>query len=395
MDFICINELLPEGRKIRKILSGSELIFAYELDKYTRMFLNRRVTLKNVGLAKSLIASEYFSFVYNNGLDFGVVVDPSILVKYSASYKSTFFTGTVENLVYKSITPELWVYDFTVDKAANTIANAGNRSAAHVSIVACMIVDAFAKGVSCPRIVFDNTVNSQLELAYVDLLILKLYGNRILDGVFDIIYSNHLKQQPEWEAYITFHRQCGLMNKDYTSLEKYRYLKKHLGVGDVVLLYKRAKAAKGQTISSLISCYAAVITDFNKQGVSLTYYPFMSTKLTRSIELSTLEKEHGEELILTQYDYDKFPVCSENFDMTSLGVGTCTYLEQFFIIKPTDYDGSYQYFKVGGNYERVYMSTVDTIYAVFEDRGVVYNRDKFLHEYFTSRGREPLVYSYL
>ena len=36
------------------------------------------------------------------------------------------------------------------------------------------------------------------------------------------------------------------------------------------------------------------------------------------------------------------------------------------------------------------LDIYDTIYAVFEDRGVVYNKDKFVNTYFTSRKKVPV-----
>ncbi|MNW63497.1 hypothetical protein D3C74_417120 [compost metagenome] len=50
--------------------------------------------------------------------------------------------------------------------------------------------------------------------------------------------------------------------------------------------------------------------------------------------------------------------------------------------------------KNSGELISVKLDTLDTIYAVFEDRSVKYNKEKFLDEYFISRGKTPIYNKY-
>ncbi len=389
MDSICINAFFGNERRVKKITTGSELLLAYELDKYSRLLLGKRVSLANVSIAKSIIGSEQFSFVVTNGLDVGFTPDMETLADYRVRV-GLFFTKTIDGIVFKLMTPELWVYDFSYNSAANLITYGANRSAAYVSMIAYLIVKSAKDGVACPKLLIDHEEHAQLELEYVDLLILKGYGNKLLSNVVDINFSASAKQQPEWEAFVTLNRQRGVMNREYSTTEKYKYFKKHFEVGDVVLLYKRAKGAKGKSINKLISCYPAVIRGFNKTNVDLMYYPQVRTKLTRHMQMSLAENDYDGDLQVTETDLDMFTACKQNLELMYTGVDVCTYLEETFILRPADFDGSPQYFRTENGFVRLFLSTLDTIYAVFEDRGVEYNKVRFLDTYFNSCNRVPV-----
>ncbi len=389
MDSICINAFFGNERRVKKITTGSELLLAYELDKYSRLLLGKRVSLANVSISKSIIGSEQFSFVVTNGLDVGFTPDMETLADYRVRV-GLFFTKTIDGIVFKLMTPELWVYDFSYNTAANLITYGANRSAAYVSMIAYLIVKSAKDGVACPKLLIDHEEHAQLELEYVDLLILKGYGNKLLSNVVDINFSASAKQQPEWEAFVILNRQRGVMNREYSTTEKYKYFKKHFEVGDVVLLYQRAKGAKGKSINKLISCYPAVILGFNKTNVDLMYYPLVKTKLTRHMLLSLAENDYDGDLQVTETELDRFTACKQNLELMYTGVDVCTYLEETFILRPADFDGSHQYFRTENGFVRLFLSTLDTIYAVFEDRGVEYNKASFLDTYFNSCNRVPV-----
>lgn len=394
---ISINDLLPRGVRIRKIQTGSELLLAYELDKYAKKMLGATLSLSDVSIAKELLSGEHFSFVVLNGLDVGIPTSRDNLVDYSKN-KKYFFTDTVEGVVFSKVTPEEVVFDFEYDINANHKVHGENRSAAYVSLMAYLIVKAKAEGVQIPKLIIDHENYNQQELEYVDLFILKMYGNKVLKGLVEIRYSKAWGYQPEWEAFVIYHRQRGLMNGEYTAVEKFKHLRKNFEVGDVVLLYQRTKGARGKTINQLKACYPAVIRYFDQNTIKLSYYPIVQTLLTRHMELEEVEhhfEDEGRESIYTQEDYDRFIVCNETFNLTEIGVDTCTWTETTFFIKPVDFDGSYQYFRTEEGIDKVFLSTLDTLYAVFEDRGVDYNREKFLNTYFRPKNRIPVYDQYM
>ena len=80
--------------------------------------------------------------------------------------------------------------------------------------------------------------------------------------------------------------------------------------------------------------------------------------------------------------------------MGDIGVAELTYTELRFFIRPLDFDGTLQWFKTEEGFEQIWCSTPDTIYAVFEDRGIKYNKDKFVDTYFTQRKRIPVYEKY-
>lgn len=396
MSVVGLNDLLPISGRVRKIQTGSELLLAYELGKYAKKMMGLELSLTDVTIAKELLNGEHFSFVVTNGLDVGFVPKREDLIDYSDSAKY-FFKNTVEGVAFKSETPEEVVYEFAHNIPANRILHNEDRSAAYVSLVAYLMVKSKFEGVPMPRLVIDHENYSQMELEYVDLFVLKKYGNKILQDLVEVKYSNAWEYQPEWEAFLIHHRQRGLMNTEYTMTEKFKHLRKNFEVGDVVLLYERTKGAKGKTINRLLRCRPAVIRYFDQTQIKLSYYPIVATKFTRRKELGDVAMDfasEGKESIYTTDDYERFITVNETSSLTEIGIGPCTFIEQKFIIKPLDDDGTTQYFRTENGMDMLWLSTLDTIYAVFEDQGVDYNRDKFLQTYFHSKNRVPVYEQY-
>lgn len=384
---INLNELLP--KRIRKIHTGSELLLAYELDKYARIMLGQEVVV-DVSIAKELDDSDHLAYVVQNGLDIGKEVG-TLKVLDPKKTSRAFFKDTVTGVKFTSISEEEVVYDFNFDQRANAILHYDNRSAGYISLMAYLMVKAKAEGTSIPKLRIAHADYNQSELEYVDLFILKDYGNKIIENLIQVDYSTSWGFQPEWEAFVIYNRQRGVMNQPYTVHEKFKHLRKNFEVGDVVLLYKRSKGSQGKTINKLKSCFPAVISYFDNQTIKLAYYPIVQTKFTRAMELTAVEEDleaEGREALYTEEDYERFDRPTITFNLTEVGVDACTWVEQDFFIKPIDSDGSMQYFRTANGLTHIKVSTLDTIYAVFEDRGVEYNREKFLATHFN--GRQPI-----
>lgn len=402
MEICSINDLLPNGLKIKKITTGSELLLAYELDKYARLLLDKKLSLKGVTILKQLYSQAEFSFVVSHGLDVGFeVVNKAESLMDLSTKRGFFFTDLVNGVEFKSKTDDEWVYEFNYNTRANKICYGMNRSAAYVSLVAYMIIDSIDRGVKCPKLIFDQATHAELALEYVDILILRDYGNKLLKDLVEIKFNKATGNQPEVEAFTLVNRQRGFMNREYTASEKYRFMKKHFEVGDVVLLYTRKKASKTKVIRMIDSCYPAIITGFTDKDVSLTYFPNTNTKTTHTIMLYDAEEEYGEDArtkgLISDEDYTRFTVCPSTFNYIDLGVDLCTYLETKFIIRPVESDGTYQFFHTDKGYDRVFLNTIDTIYALFEDRGLWYDeasKERFVNKYFTEKGKEPVYDSY-
>ena len=80
MDKISINDLL--GVKIKKIYSGSELIFFYELSKYSKELLNKEIDFGEITVIKELRNSDFCQYLYNKGFDINFDLTSDDMVIY-------------------------------------------------------------------------------------------------------------------------------------------------------------------------------------------------------------------------------------------------------------------------------------------------------------------------
>lgn len=433
MEEVSFNSLMPKEVHVKKIHSGSELLLAYELDKYLKKLAGKELSMKGISVAKELLSSMHYSFVVANGLNIGQQQEIQDLASYSKQLKY-FFTGTVESVVFQEETADIISYNYNKDVIANSVLHGENRSASYVSLVAYLMVLAYINNEPYKKLFIDHSKYNERDREYVDLVILQLHGNKILKDLVEIDYNKNSKYEPTWEAMVVFNRQLGRMAREYSISEKYKYLSKNFEVGDVVLLYRTKGDASGKEISKLASCYPAVINSFDNQQIMLNYYPNVVTQLTNTMELNKIVQglDEEEKDIFTPEDYSMFTESKEFYHLVSFGIDKCTYLEETFILKPLDVfadtDGSIQHLKSAGlegqsfapnqlrlepsesdssmydairdaksgmKTERCWMSTTDTIYAVFEDRGVQYNKEKFLETYFYSKGIVPVYDEYL
>lgn len=381
MDKISINDLL--GVKIKKIYSGSELIFFYELSKYSKELLNKEIDFGEITVIKELRNSDFCQYLYNKGFDINFDLTSDDIGDISEISRK-FFNSDLTGIVFEKQTAKEWVYDYNTDRTANLVLNRYNRSAGYVSLYAYMYILSYKNKKKVPKLVLKNTTPKQEEFEYVDIIILKNFGNKFLEGKVDIEYSRDVVTQPEWEAYVLYHRQLGFMNKEYNYNEKYKYISKKYQPGDVVLYYKTDKAIKSKSIRRLVNCYPALISDITKDNIKLVYYPDITTALTRRRQLEKAEEACGGEYKYSKEDFEKFPACSITVDYFNLGVDLLLYMEDEFIFAPLNGTDKFEQYLVDKNgVEGVYeLDTLNTIYAVFEDREIGYNKKKFLDTYF-------------
>lgn len=394
MEKIKVSELLPEGKKLKKVVTGSELLFLYELDKYAKIILNKQLSLEGVTIVKQLRKEKIFSFVVLKGLDVGFEVNHKELASY-ADINRTFFTDTVEGIVFKEDTDEVVHYDFSEAYVENKKMNGDNRESAYISLVAYIIVRSINEGKPLPKIIIGTENYNFVNLEYHHLAILHDHGNKVLEGLVEWRGTND-KIQIGWEAFVMLQRQKGLMCRPYSPSEKAKLLKKNYNVGDVVLYYTRRKCTKGNTIVKLESCYPAVIDAINDNSVSITYYATIETELTRHMRLLEEEAEldNAEDSLLMSEDFNRFLSHKEVLDLTSTGIDGYTYDESVFLLEPLDFDGCYQWLKCSKSQDYIWLSTLDAIYAVFEDRNVEYNREAYLDKFFTPYNRIPVYEQY-
>ncbi|KUP22084.1 hypothetical protein [Paenibacillus sp. DMB5] len=393
---IHIRELLPKGVNLTEFKTGSELLLACELGKYTKLLLQEDLSVAGVNVADEFKKTSHFSFVvkskFVNDLPYGDIK----LAKFNHG-DFLLKTQSVARADIKFKDRNVY-FNYNSDVKANREFRGKTRSAAYVSLMAFVLVKNFIDQEPNRKLIIDHEEYEQKDGEYTDLIELQK-GGILPETILKIKYKTQGVVQLPWETIVKDYRSKGLMNREYSPKEKNNYLLTNgLEVGDVVLLYSRnINPYKGDTIGSLDSCYPAVIKSFNENTLFLRYYCNVETKLTQRTRIDRLvDKIEGLEEWLTPDDYDRTVTNERRLSLTDIGVGTCTYLEDTFIFKPPmEADITVQWFKDKDNQlVEEKLDTPDTIFAVFEDRGVKYNRDKFLKEYFTSLGKIPIYYKY-
>lgn len=388
MKTLHVNDIL--GKNLERVTTGSELLLLYEINKYAKLLLSQEASTEGIEVVSLLEGCEHYSYVMSNGFTFGKVLTSEDREKLKEYDAQLYFNKTVEGVELRERNETRWVYDRYHNTFSNNFLHNSYRSHAYVSLVAYMMVVSYRDDIK-PTLLIDNTNHAELEFEYVDLLILKDWGNKLLADLIEINFSDDRENQPGWQTYLTVNRQRGYMIKEYSKAEKMAYLKKNFKQGDVVLLYFRDLDAQGKILGKLTNCYPAVIRGGKDGLLTLNYYPIPQTLLTRQIELSNmLDKSDEDETIYTEQDATVFPESKLTIDINDLGVDKCMLTENVFILKPFEFDGSCQYFETESGLKRYWLNTVDTIYAVFEDRGVKYNKTRFLDAHFYSKNLEPM-----
>lgn len=385
-NMLTVTDLLGRKAAFKRVRTGSELLLLVELDKYCNLLLGERLDTSDLKVLKSLHNYPLIKLVVKK-IDLNLEYDQ--MVETPANQKILFFEHDVLDVDIKKSAKE-WTYNFASNMLANLKLNNVDKSHGYVSLYAYMVVSAYKNKTPVPKLIIDNRTHVQLPMDFVDLLILQEYGSCILKGKVDIrMHSDYLitntknekhPAQPLWEAYLMYHRQHGRMSKPATSREKLKYIKKEFKEGSVVLMYKRNKGAKGTNINTLKSCYPGVIREIGKDFVKIESYSLIETELTAQYIREQQELQGVAEIALTGIT---FRGSLERFDLLTIGVNTLTYDEEDFFLKVIDADGTYQIeLDSEGNRRKVYYSTIETVYRLFEDRGVVYDKAGYIEEYF-------------
>ena len=243
----------------------------------------------------------------------------------------------------------------------------------------------------------NNSVATRGDMEYAHLIILRDRGNKLLvtddinnDGRpvnFSLEFVDKRGRSQDWAAYCAMHIMQGLFAKKYDSKVKYSYFKSKFAPGDVILVYGRVVGVKKNNAKSsqyIDTCYPAVVLEVTKTHISYIKYMCIKTKLTAYKQYCEMVKKGGGDLISADEVYS-FPTAPCKRSWEEVGVEGYTFNEHEIIVEPMEDDYTYQYICTQ---ERLTLNTLDTIYAVFEDRNVKYNKERFLNKYF--RGKIPV-----
>ena len=365
--------------QLKRIMSGTELLLAYETDKYMKYYEGEGVELGDITILKKLQKSEHYAFVRKQGYIKGGVedVDDNILTLYNPKF---YFEDRIRDIDIL-MTEDKYVFNWQSDTQKNLIMHGMNRSAAYISLFALVLVQNYIRKEHKTLVIQQgNYVEADKE--YDDILILKEYGNKLFDDSDLKIESSLGKiKETECSAYFTYQQQLGFMRGKVSNAVKYKYAMRKVKEGDVLLYYKRNKGEIPE------HCFPAVVENVTEYGLSFIYYPIVETLLTRKMKLLRLKKEE-EDLAYSLEDYMSYQGCRVTESWDNIGFLETTYDEDVFMLQPFRDDNTIQYFRVSETQVAgVECDTIETIYAVFEDRGIKYNKKDFMEKYF--KGIEP------
>lgn len=390
---ISINRLLPSGKTISEILTEAELLLAFELGKYAKLLLGEELSLADIKISKRLLSSTHFSFVMTNNLNVGL--NPMIMNLTDHKNISNRYLNPEEHLLdieFQKQTEDEIYYNYEYNIRKNAPLHKSNRATAYVSLVARIMIESIRVGRKTPpKLIIDHKDYFHQEGEYTELFILQNFGNKILSkDILEIRYKDTNLPQPEWVAFVEHHRRQGLMNREYSISEKYEYLKKeNFEIGDVVLYYytnRNKRLKRRDKLAKITACYPAVIRGYDNKEIVFDYYAKVSTKDTFVLNIDRANNNIEDYIESITNDREKGNWGKERrIDLDSIGIGDTTYGEEEFLIKPIESDGSFQYFKKGSELVQVWLNTIETIYAVFEDRGIDYNKPKFLDSYLQNK----------
>ncbi|HFL3696610.1 hypothetical protein [Clostridioides difficile] len=377
------------------IQSTSELLLICELDKYLQSMTRERLDLEEVTVLPELRKGNFFTFVMNKGLAFNYEYE----MKSYSKIRPFLFLDTItdDKIFFSEYTDERVVYDFDSKPETNRIFHGANKDHAYISIVAYIYVKSFINNKKFPKIILGNENYHFMFKEYSHIIILHRYGNKFIKDIEWKGVCKETNTNEENNSYVIYRRQLGHMNRPYTIQEKYNYIINNYEVGDVILYYKRnckkqkySKYISDDKIPNVEKCYPAVIRNITKENFTIDYYPLVETKLTRYINLKCIKNNNSWSEGLSHKDYNLYPSAQEVFSYVSFGIDDLTYDEETMFLKLVESDGAFQWIKKGDNFVNTWFPTIDAIYAVFEDRGVEYNKEKFLKIYYDNNTKKPL-----
>lgn len=397
LNLIPLHHIFP-GVNVRRIDYGAELQLCLALHMYLKAANPKnRLDLSYVKIDPQLMTQPLYAMMRNEqSCPDGVIFSQSsaAVVEYNVS------AGIVPDILYDHVILERdeannYVFRLVkLDDAVVTSTNACVKAGApysYVCLFARVMVDNYLNKTSYKLIVRQDGASIE-EDEYSALISLRKYGNKFGEKYMELDYidTNTAADDREWNAYCWEHRQHGLMasykSNVYSASEKLGWFQKNNNrVGDVVLLIKR-KPSKTETAvnKNRQNCYLAVITGLDTKGVTLQYVPRAETQLTQRKYIEDTIRRHGHS-IYSEADKYKFVPCNVNFPWGQIGVDGYSSKEYWLILPLLNEDCMPQWLTDGQKDYLVNLDTLDTVYAVLEDRGIKYEKGRFLNRYFKNR----------
>ena len=372
-----LSELLFKltGKDVKEVKTGVECEYLAALGAFYKM-LKGEVLEFDLGVVDR-ISDVYISHMLTKGCYEFVETDRIKKTAYNDRMFFCYYEGVFDVVFNKE---EDWIFDAHAKGSGSVNMNMNIMQAkGFVALLAYFALVRYDDGLSC-KLNFNTWFAD--PMSYLSIIMLRDYGNKLVDDLF-IIENCELGVQLQWYAYVGIQKQFGYMNKFSDSRVKLQWLKdNNVESGDPVLLYSLGDGKNNRT-RPLIGCKIVVMRGVGEYGIQY-------------------EEIDGNELVLTQIervshnsssvrdDYSNFHTHTTDMSYTSIAFENLLFNEDYMIMRPIADDGSCQVMIVPDDdgtwaIRHVELDTLETIYAVLENRGIEYNRDKFLNTYFKNR----------
>lgn len=368
-----VSELVRtlSGKEIKTIMTGAECEFIGSLAYYMRLLKGEETEL-DIEI-NPLVRAEFI----NRMQSLGVKIEGRVAGSYNVSNFCRPMEKVMRYTVEKTATD--WSFDVYSNIIENSHVNHGSGTG-YIPLLAYFLVNKYKDGTSGKLNIITKVSGPD---DYISLIILKEYGNRLAEGFINI--ENCAMGQVAWTAYVQMHKQFGHMTEVSDSIEKRKWLEDNdVKSGDVVLLYE---IGKGNNLSNreLTSCKIAIVNGIYDMNVGLDIIGTTELVLTQIERVSHIEYSNK-----TKEEYEGFYKRSQTISYTSLGIEYLVCDEDNMIMLPTPDDISTQLMILpddNGEWQlkHVVLDTIETIYAVLENRGIKYNKERFLNKYFKDR----------
>lgn len=370
-----VSELIKNAcdKDVKTLMTGAECEFVGSCAFYLKMLRGDSVEL-DLDI-NPLVRADYIDRMQDLGVE--------IKDRQCGNYKVADFCRPMDKVMSYVInkTNTDWVFDVFDNQLENNHVGY-NTGSGYIPLMAYFAVSKMLAG-----------EKGQLRLVtrlsgadhYINLIILRNYGNRLVNDMLSIENCN--LEQADWVAYVKMQKSFGRMATDSDSTEKQKWLKEHdVQKGDILLLYE---IEKGASISNreITACHMVVVESYDSMSIQYTYIG------TTELVLTQIERVSKTEFMQKSVkEYQDFFKQTKSLSYTSVGIEYLTYEEDYMLMLPTGDDVSCQLMILPGEngkweLRQVVLDTLETIYAVLENRGIKYSKERFLNKYF--KGKVP------
>ena len=331
-----------------------------------------------------------------------VAFDSDDIQKRRIDFDYDIKTPVKSQVSFELMENEKWLWSMNGFEGKNFMLN--NRSLNHnhadqswLSLIAMVAVNRLFTGY--PYVLglkfSSNLVLNNMAISYVMLL---ADETQALTGWcfynLDETISDATQLQLGYTAWYAKGRDMGMLDRWYTSKEKYEYLKQlDIQEGDLVMCYERDKAQRMNYVKSVAGCHLAKVVSLTDDSISLefinTVKPYFMGKEDFDNHTIAVKKMYQNKLPYTELYTSKFS-CS----LADLGVEYMMHSERNFIV-PLDETTDVKVIRVsdGVRKDTLIVDQNNLTYWILKDYKYKFNEERFLARFF--KDEEPLYTRYM